>query len=120
MTVEPNVTSVAAGSGLHDAAGEPSDVGAPPVSTGGSESRREARLARRRRRQLAVVCALFVTVCLVLTLLIVELARSRPGAPGTSAPTVGAGAAVVAGREPAVHPVTEGPLSIHPPSDSGA
>jgi hypothetical protein len=41
-------------------------------------SRAERRAARRMRRNLAVVCGLVVAVCLVLTILIVNMARTRP------------------------------------------
>ncbi len=45
---------------------------APPVE------RRAQRAARRTRRRLAVACGLVVAVCLVLTILIVNMARNRP------------------------------------------
>jgi hypothetical protein len=40
--------------------------------------RRAQRAARRTRRRLAVACGLVVAVCLVLTILIVNMARNRP------------------------------------------
>ncbi len=40
--------------------------------------RRAQRSARRTRRRLAVACGLVVAVCLVLTILIVNMARNRP------------------------------------------
>ena len=70
--------------------------GAPPVSDGAGTalpgpvlaeagqvaeappSRAERRAVRRMRRNLAIVCGLVVAVCLVLTILIVNMARTRP------------------------------------------
>ena len=40
--------------------------------------RKAVREARRTRRNLAIVCGLVVAVCLVLTILIVDMARNRP------------------------------------------
>jgi hypothetical protein len=51
------------------------------AATEPAETRRALRVARRQRRHLATLCAVVVAVCLVLTLLIVSLARDR--APGT-------------------------------------
>jgi hypothetical protein len=51
------------------------------------ETRREVREARHRRRQLMVACAVVVAACLVLTILIVTMARQRPsGLPVQTAP----------------------------------
>jgi hypothetical protein len=43
-----------------------------------SESQRAARTERHIRRRLSIACALLVAGCLVITILIVELARTRP------------------------------------------
>jgi hypothetical protein len=51
------------------------------------ETRKEVREARRRRRQLMAVCAIVVAICLVITILIVTMARQRPsGLPALGAP----------------------------------
>jgi hypothetical protein len=43
-----------------------------------SESQRAARTERHIRRRLSIACALLVAGCLVITILIVELARTHP------------------------------------------
>ncbi len=54
------------------------DGAAGPV---GEAGRRELRAARRQRRRLAMWCAAFVAVCLVLTVVVVGIARARPPGP---------------------------------------
>lgn len=54
-------------------------IGRPETDTR-AEPRRALRAARRQRRQVMVGCALVIAVCLVLTILIVTIARGRrPG-----------------------------------------
>ena len=55
------------------------------------ETRREVREARRRRRHLLAACAIVVAVCLVLTILIVSMARQRPSGLPASGGTEGRG-----------------------------
>ncbi len=63
---------------------EPQPVEAP------RETRREVREARRRRRHLLAAWAIVVAVCLMLTILIVTMARQRPyGLPAAAAPRAG-------------------------------
>jgi hypothetical protein len=50
-----------------------------------SESQRAARSERHVRRRLSIACALLVAGCLVITILIVELARTRPAGLSASA-----------------------------------
>ncbi len=61
-----------------DAHGEPGQLPAAPRTT---EGRRALREARRERRRLSVWCAVVVAVCLLLTILIVGIARSRSTGP---------------------------------------
>jgi hypothetical protein len=59
--------------------------------------RRALRTARRQRRRLLGVCAALVAACLVMTVLIVGMARDRPGiAPPSGVLTSGAAALVIA------------------------
>ena len=51
---------------------------------GGRLDRRAQRAIRQSRRTLALVCVLLVAVCLVLTILIVNMARNRPAALGSA------------------------------------
>lgn len=60
------------------------------------ETRKEVREARHRRRQLMVACAIVVAACLVLTILIVTMARQRPS--GLPAPTASRAEAVASYR----------------------
>jgi hypothetical protein len=62
---------------------EPTDS---PPSEPRTDGRRALREARRHRRRLAVGCALLVAVCLVITILIVDLARNRASGPQGAAP----------------------------------
>jgi hypothetical protein len=50
----------------------------PTVSRSRVADRKALRAARRTRRNLAILCGLVVAVCLVLTILIVDMARTRP------------------------------------------
>jgi hypothetical protein len=65
--------------------------------------RRNQRAARRVRRNLAVVCGVLVAVCLVLTILIVNMARNRPFGLDLLPRSV---AAAVAAPSAPVHPST--------------
>jgi outer membrane biosynthesis protein TonB len=74
----------------------PSDTEQQPVEAP-RETRREVREARHRRRQLLAACAIVVAVCLLLTILIVSMARQRPSglpaatqASASAAPRAGA------------------------------
>jgi hypothetical protein len=51
---------------------------APTGSRSRVADRQALRAARRTRRNLAILCGLVVAVCLVLTILIVDMARNRP------------------------------------------
>jgi hypothetical protein len=67
------------------------DVGAPirePDISAHPEPRGALRAARRHRRQVMVVCALVIAVCLVLTILIVNIARGRRPDSGVAVPDV--------------------------------
>jgi hypothetical protein len=68
---------------------------APTASRSRVADRQALRAARRTRRNLAILCGFVVAVCLVLTILIVDMARNRPpGAeitmPVSTAPVLGA------------------------------
>ena len=73
------------------AAAEPVTAGTTPAGTTAAGTtpaavpspvsradRKSQRAARRTRRNLAIACGLLVAVCLVLTILIVNMARNRP------------------------------------------
>jgi len=73
------------GTGSVPGAPEPAPGPAPgPTPGAGSRvvDRRAQRAARRTRRTVAIVCGVVVAVCLVLTILIVNMARTRTSAPG--------------------------------------
>ncbi len=61
-------------------AGAPTPV--PTPSTSRVADRKAVRAARRTRRNLAILCGLVVAVCLLLTILIVDMARIRPPGAG--------------------------------------
>jgi hypothetical protein len=69
-----------------------------------SESQRAARSERRFRRRLAIACALLVAGCLVVTILIVELARTR--AAGLPAPASGSALVSIQPQPPPATPTT--------------
>jgi hypothetical protein len=61
----------------------------PPTDPEGSvraEGRRAMRAARKQRRRISVGCAVLITVCVVITVLIVGLARDRASGPQVVAP----------------------------------
>jgi hypothetical protein len=63
---------------------DPSDQVAPvPTPEVGSRvpDRKAQRAARRTRRNVAIVCGLVVALCLILTILIVDMARNRTSGP---------------------------------------
>ncbi len=68
------------------ATGEPTDpdpagpASAPEVAPRPPD-RKSQRAARRTRRNLAIVCGLVVALCLILTILIVDMARNRTSGP---------------------------------------
>jgi len=74
----------------------PASASATPASdpdpTDPEPTRRALREARRRRRQLALFCALAIAVCLLLTVLIVDLARDRTPSSTAGAPLLVAAA----------------------------
>jgi hypothetical protein len=53
----------------------------------GAESRRALRAHRRQRRRIAIGCAVFITVCVVITLVIVDIARDRTSTPQSAGPS---------------------------------
>ena len=70
------------------ATGETTVPGSHPVATApapvaGSRvpDRKTQRAARRTRRNVAIVCGLVVALCLILTILIVDMARNRTSGP---------------------------------------
>lgn len=71
----------------------PGDPVDPAPAPSAEQGRRELRAACHQRRRLAALCAVFVAVCLALTLLVVTLARDRSpspqGAPAVSATGAG-------------------------------
>jgi hypothetical protein len=74
--------------------------GGDPVAAGGAEvrdrpehpppvdDRRARRAARHQRRHLSVACAVLIAVCLVITILIVGMARNRTPGPQTVVPAL--------------------------------
>jgi hypothetical protein len=56
------------------------DGGAP------TNGRQALRAARRRRRRISIVCAVFIAGCTAITLLIVGIASSRASSPQSAAP----------------------------------
>ena len=75
------------------------------------EGLRAVRAERHRRRMLSVACAALVAACLVVTILIVGLARTRSSGHGAARPP---SALTAAGRAPTVSPVPTGPfVPIH-------
>jgi hypothetical protein len=99
---------------------EPGVVGSEPALPGAEVptdpvtrvDRRNQRAARRTRRNLAIVCGVVVAVCLVLTILIVNMARNRPSGLDLVPRSV---AAAVAAPSAAVHPST---APVHPTRDA--
>jgi hypothetical protein len=71
----------------------PTESGTTTPSSGpshqavGAESRRALRAHRRQRRRIAIGCAVFITVCVVITLVIVNIARDRTSTPQSAAPS---------------------------------
>ena len=66
------------------------------------DDRRARRTARHRRRHLSVGCAVLITVCLVITILIVGMARNRTPGPQTVVPALSL-PPEPAGSRPLVH-----------------
>jgi hypothetical protein len=82
--------------GAVESAGTPSSE---PAGTPTASPRQALRATRRHRRRIWLGCAVLITVCLVITLLIVGLARDRPAPPqGLSA--AGPGLGVAGGGSP--------------------
>jgi hypothetical protein len=80
--------------------GDAHGTDAPDHSTAG---RRALREARRQRRRLMGVCAVIVAACLVMTVLIVGMARDRP-APGTPTGVVNSAGGLLVPIRPALSP----------------
>jgi hypothetical protein len=57
-----------------------------PDRTARAESRRALRAQRRKRRRIAIGCAVLVTLCVLITLVIVDIARDRTSAPQSVGP----------------------------------
>jgi hypothetical protein len=76
--------------------------------------RKAQRAARRARRTVAVVCGVVVALCLILTILIVDMARTR-----SSAPLVVANPAVMS-LGPSRAPTVPSPTPNHPTLDAPA
>jgi hypothetical protein len=97
----------AAGAGAAPAgSGGPEEAAPEPAPTGSRSrvaDRKALRAARRTRRNLAILCGVVVAVCLVLTILIVDMARTRP--PGAEI-TMPAPAASVPGAAGPPHPLS--------------
>jgi hypothetical protein len=75
--------------GPPDVSASPEAVTPHPAPTGSRSrvaDRKALRTARRTRRNLAILCGLVVAVCLVLTILIVDMARNRPSGAGITVP----------------------------------
>jgi hypothetical protein len=102
---------------------DPVDIGTGPVPDSATdrppapdhasrtEGLRAVRAERHRRRVLSVACAALVAACLVVTILIVGLARTRSSGHGAARPP---SALTAAGRAPTVSPVLTGPfVPIH-------
>jgi hypothetical protein len=53
----------------------------PPEVASRPPDRKSQRAARRTRRNVAIVCGLVVALCLILTILIVDMARNRTSGP---------------------------------------
>ncbi len=79
---------------------------ADPKPDARAETMRALRVARRRRRHLMLVCAVIIAVCVVLTLLIVGIARDRR--PGSQV--------VLAGATPVTWHGVAGPLATAVPA----
>jgi hypothetical protein len=74
----------------------------PPI-----DGRRARRAARSQRRHLSVGCAVLIAVCLVITILIVGMARNRTPGAQVVAPTSALAAPGPAGSSPVVHPLNQ-------------
>jgi hypothetical protein len=57
-----------------------------PDQTARAESRRALRAQRRKRRRIAIGCAVLITLCVLITLVIVDIARDRTSAPQSVGP----------------------------------
>jgi hypothetical protein len=97
----------AAGAGAAPAgSGGPEEAAPEPAPTGSRSrvaDRKALRAARRTRRNLAILCGVVVAVCLVLTILIVDMARNRPPGAEITMPVSTASALVAADRS---HPLS--------------
>jgi hypothetical protein len=67
--------------GLSDPEAGVDPVGQDPEAGSRVADRRALRAARRTRRNVAIVCGLVVALCLILTILIVNMARIRTSGP---------------------------------------
>jgi hypothetical protein len=109
MLDEDEATSVVAASPSEG--GEFAPRAAPAVHPDPTVAgRRALRAARRQRRRLMGVCAALVAACLVMTVLIVGMARDRPGlAPPAGVVTASAGSLAVALPQSSSGPVDQNP-----------
>ncbi len=84
------------------------------------DGRRAVREARKHRRRTAWICALFVAVCLALTIVVVTLARYRPAPPLSSAGALAPSVSPFPSTRtsPAVNPVDS--IVLPSPSSLGA
>jgi hypothetical protein len=92
--------------GAPDGSVGPEAVTPQPAPTGSRSrvaDRKALRAARRTRRNLAILCGLVVAVCLVLTILIVDMARTRPPGAEITMPVSTASVLGAAGRS---HPLS--------------
>jgi hypothetical protein len=71
-----------------------------------SESQRAARTERHIRRRLSIACALLVAGCLVITILIVELARTHPAGLPASASAPALLTSIQLSQPPSLSPTT--------------
>jgi hypothetical protein len=72
----------------HPPVGEGDPVVPGPATEAGSRAvgRKAQRAARRARRTVAIVCGVVMAICLILTILIVDMARNRPPAAEITVP----------------------------------
>jgi hypothetical protein len=114
---DPAAADPAAADPARDPAGEATaQAETDPDPEAGSRvaDRRAQRAARRTRRNVAIVCGLVVAVCLILTILIVNMARIR-----TSGPLVVVSSAAVSIGPPPVPLVSNHPLILGAPASEG-
>lgn len=92
----------------------PATADRSPEPDSRAETRRALRAARRRRRRVMVACGLVIAVCLVLTVLIVGIARDRRPGPRVVTPGVSIGPPAPVGVVTAVQQSIEYPGAAAP------